>query len=331
MSILIVGGAGYIGSHVNKLLNQSGYSTLVVDNLCWGHREHIRWGKFFQGDIGDPKFLNDIFSSHKIEAVMHFAAFAYVGESVCHPDIYYSNNVVKTLALLDVMIQHQVNYFVFSSSCATFGNAEYIPINELHQQYPINPYGYTKLVVEHILQDYEKAFGLKHCIFRYFNAAGADFDGEIGEWHEPETHLIPLVLDVAVGKRNEINIYGNDYPTPDGTCIRDYIHVCDLADAHKRGMEFLFESKKSDHFNLGTEIGCSINEIIHIVQKITKKNIRIKHSPRRDGDPPVLVGSFEKANQFLNWKPNYSIEDSIKTAWFWHQKLNSIPVFRRAG
>jgi UDP-glucose 4-epimerase len=331
MSILIVGGAGYIGSHVNKHLNQAGYSTLVLDNLCRGHREFVKWGDFLYGDIGNREFLDHIFTSHKIEAVMHFAAFAYVGESVHQPDIYYSNNIAKTLTLLDAMVRHKVNNFIFSSSCATFGNAEYTPIDELHPQKPINPYGYTKLVVERILQDYDNAFGLKHCIFRYFNAAGADPDGEIGEWHEPETHLIPLVFDTAAGICEKINVFGNDYDTPDGTCIRDYIHVCDLANAHRKGMEYLFETGHSDHFNLGCGKGYSIQEVLKTAQKVSRHSIKANYVTRREGDPAVLIGSSQKAKQLLDWTPQFSLEDSIATAWNWHQKMIGTEKLKRVG
>jgi UDP-glucose 4-epimerase len=331
MSILIIGGAGYIGSHVNKHLNQMKYSTLVLDNLCRGHREFIKWGDFLYGDIGSRELLDHIFTSYKIEAVMHFAALAYVGESVHQPNIYYSNNITKTLVLLDAMVRHKVNNFVFSSSCATFGNAEYTPIDELHPKRPINPYGYTKLVVERILQDYDNAFGLKYCVFRYFNASGADPDGEIGEWHEPETHLIPLVLDTAAGIREKIDVFGNDYNTPDGTCIRDYIHVCDLADAHRKGMERLFETGQSDHFNLGCGKGYSIQEVLKAAQKISQRSIRANYVTRREGDSAILVGYSQKAKQILDWTPQFSFEDSITTAWNWHQKITNVEQFKRAG
>jgi UDP-glucose 4-epimerase len=331
MSILIVGGAGYIGSHVNKHLNETGYSTLVLDNLCRGHREFVQWGDFLHGDVGDCQFLDHIFTSYKIEAVMDFAAFAYVGESVCQPDIYYSNNIVKTLTLLDAMVRHKINNFIFSSSCATFGNAEYTPIDESHPQRPINPYGYTKFVVERILQDYDNAFGLKYCIFRYFNAVGADPAGEIGEWHEQETHLIPLVLDNAAGICEKINVFGNDYETPDGTCIRDYIHVCDLANAHRKGMERLFKTWQSDHFNLGCGKGYSIQDVLKTVQKISRCSIKPNYVTRREGDPAVLVSSSIKAKQLLDWIPKFSFEESIVTAWNWHQKIISTEKLKLVG
>ena len=323
MSILIVGGAGYIGSHANKCLNAHGYDTIIIDNLSYGHAENVRWGRFVQGDIGDRQFLDNFFRTEKIEAVMHFAAFAYVGESVVDPAKYYDNNVVRTLVLLDTMREHHVNHFVFSSSCATFGNAVYTPIDEKHPQSPVNPYGQTKLIVEHILQDYDRAYGLKHCIFRYFNAAGASPDAEIGEWHEPETHLIPLVLDAAAGKREAIQVFGADYPTPDGTCVRDYIHVSDLAEAHRLGMERMLRHNVSDHFNLGFSKGYSIREVIETAKRITGKPIQVRDVDRRAGDPPVLVGACGKAQEILQWVPKYSLEDSIESAWKWHeQELN---------
>lgn len=320
MSILIIGGAGYIGSHVNRYLNSEGYSTIVADNLCRGRRQAVKWGIFLEGDLGDREFLNRLFSEHEIEAVMHFAAFAYVGESAIEPSIYYDNNVSKTLLLLDAMVRHRVKHFIFSSSCATFGNAEYTPIDEEHPQRPINPYGYTKLVVERILADYDRAYGLKHCILRYFNAVGADFDGEIGENHDPETHLIPLVLEVAAGRRKVINVFGDDYPTPDGTCIRDYIHVMDLAEAHLKGMEHIMNTDSSDHFNLGCGQGYSIREVLRAAEKITGTSVEVNYAKRRDGDPPKLVGASKKAEKILGWTPRYRLEDSLASAWNWTQR-----------
>ena len=233
MRIMIVGGAGYIGAHVNKVLHGKGYSTLVVDNLSRGHRELVKWGEFVQGDIGDAAFLGRVFDEYPVDAVMHFAAFAYVGESVTAPEKYYLNNVANTLTLLRIMREKGVGRFIFSSTCSTYGLPLHIPITEEHRQCPINPYGESKLMVEKMLHDFWTAYGLKYISLRYFNAAGADGDAEIGEWHEPETHLIPLVLDAALGRREDISIYGTDYETPDGTCIRDYIHVADIAGAHR--------------------------------------------------------------------------------------------------
>ena len=320
MAILIIGGAGYIGSHVNKWLHAHDYDTVVIDNLSYGHAELVRWGKFIKGDIGDRRFLDEVFRTEKIEAVMHFAAYAYVGESVADPAKYYDNNVAKTLVLLDAMRRHHVGHFVFSSSCATFGNATYTPIDEKHPQCPVNPYGRTKLMVEHILQDYERAYGLKHCILRYFNAAGASFDTEIGEWHEPETHIIPLVLDTAAENREAFHVFGTDYPTDDGTCVRDYIHVCDLAEAHRLGMEYMLQHGVSEHFNLGCARGYSIHEVIEAAKQITGKPIHVRYTDRREGDPPVLVGAFGKAQEVLHWSPRYSLDDSITSAWKWHSR-----------
>ena len=318
MTILITGGAGYIGSHVNKWLHEHGYETVTIDNLSRGHAELVRWGKFIHGDTGDCRFLDEIFRSERIEAVMHFAAYAYVGESVTDPARYYENNVTKTAVLLDAMRRHNVHHFVFSSTCATFGNAAYTPIDEKHPQCPVNPYGQTKLIVERMLQDYERAYGLKHCVFRYFNAAGASLDAEIGEWHEPETHLIPLILDAASGKREAIQVFGTDYPTADGTCVRDYIHVCDLAEAHRLGMEYLLRHGISEHFNLGCARGYSINEVIETAKKISGCSINVSYTDKREGDPPVLVGAYDKAQEMLQWVPKYSLDETIESAWKWH-------------
>lgn len=321
--IMIVGGAGYIGSHVNKFLHGKGYETLVVDNLSRGHREHVRWGVFRQGDIGDGGFLRRIFSEFDIDAVMHFAAFAYVGESVADPEMYYRNNVANTLTLLDVMREKGVGRFIFSSTCSTYGVPLHIPITEEHTQHPINPYGESKLMVEKILRDFGSAYGLKHISMRYFNAAGADSDAEIGEWHEPETHLIPLVLDVALGIRREVSIFGTDYETPDGTCIRDYIHVSDIAAAHVLALEYLLSGGESDVFNLGNGSGFSVREVIGAARKIAGRDIKTAECSRRAGDPPSLVGSADKARRCLKWTPAYSeLEAIIETAWAWHKKFH---------
>jgi UDP-glucose 4-epimerase len=319
--ILIAGGAGYIGSHVNKLLNQKGYETIVYDNLSRGHREFIKWGEFFEGDLSDIGRLRVCFESYRIEAVMHFSAFAFVGESIAHPEKYYQNNVIGTLNLLQVMREFGVNHFLFSSTCATYGLPEKIPIPENHPQNPINPYGRTKLIIEEALKDYDRAYSLKHINLRYFNAAGADPDGEIGERHHPETHLIPLVIYAAAGLNEEIKIFGTDYPTKDGTCIRDYIHVMDLADAHIKALQYLMDKNRSDSFNLGNGHGHSVREVIEAVKKVSKKDFKVVEAERREGDPSVLISSSEKAIETLNWKPRYEdIETIIETAWEWHQK-----------
>lgn len=319
--ILIVGGAGYIGSHMNKLLAQQGKETLVLDNLVYGHREAVKWGTFVEGDLADESLLDEVFSKYSIEAVMHFSAFTYVGESVENPAKYYRNNVANTIHLLDAMVKHGVKYFIFSSTCATYGEPQQIPIVEDMPQAPINPYGRTKWMVEKILEDYHRAYGLNYCVLRYFNAAGADPDSEIGELHQPETHLIPLVLDAAIGARDSISVFGTDYPTEDGTCVRDYIHILDLADAHIRALQYIKEHQCSEDFNLGNGVGYSVKEIIDIARKITGKEIAVKYVERRPGDSPRLIGSAEKARKLLGWQPKYDLQAIMETAWKWHQKI----------
>jgi UDP-glucose 4-epimerase len=320
--ILIAGGAGYVGAHVNKELSQQGYETIVLDNLSYGHEEFTRWGTFIEGDLKSPQLLNDIFKKYDIEAVMDFAAFTYVGESVEDPQKYYLNNLKNTLNLLQTMQKHQVDKFIFSSTCAVYGTPQKIPLTEDHPLNPINPYGRSKLMVEQILSDYANAYEFQYISLRYFNAAGADPSTEIGEWHNPETHLIPLVLDAASGRRENIRIFGTDYPTPDGTCIRDYIHVCDLAQAHLKALQFLEKSGKSEIFNLGNGNGFSVREVIDTCQKVTGNKINIIEDEKRAGDPPVLVGSSAKARDLLGWKARWANFDQIiETAWQWHQKI----------
>ncbi len=319
--ILIVGGAGYIGSHVNKYLNQKGYKTIVFDNLSKGHREAVKWGKFVEGDLGNIDEIRNVFKKYKIEVVLNFAAFIEVGESVKDPEKYYFNNVANTLNLLKVMREFEVNKIIFSSTAATFGEPKYTPIDEKHPQDPINPYGQTKLTTEKIFKDYDKAYGLKFVVFRYFNAAGADPEGEIGEWHEPESHLIPLVFQAANGKRAEIKVFGNDYPTPDGTCVRDYVHVNDLAQAHWLGLEKLLKGGESGFYNLGNGKGFSVNEVIEAVKKVTQKEFTVTIDARREGDPPILIAASEKAKKELNWQPEYEdLEKIVQTAWNWEEK-----------
>ncbi len=321
--ILIVGGAGYIGSHLNKEMNKRGYETVIFDNLSYGHEDFVKWGTLERGDLGNIEDIRKVFRKYTIEAVMHFAAFIDVGESVRDPQKYYSNNVKNTLNLLQVMLEENVKYFVFSSTAATYGNPVEVPITENHPQEPINPYGRGKLMVEHILKDYSSAYGLKYASLRYFNAAGADMDVEIGEFHQPESHLIPLVLDAAMGKREDIKIFGADYNTPDGTCIRDYIHVTDLADAHILALEYLKNDGKSDVFNLGNGNGFSVREVIEEARRITGRTIREDEVARRPGDPPILIGSSQKAKKVLKWKPQYyQLPKIIESAWKWHQKIN---------
>ena len=320
MAILVCGGAGYIGSHVNKQLNREGYETIVFDNLVYGHREAVKWGTFIEGDLANEAEIEAVFSAHKIDAVFHFAAYAYVGESVTEPEKYYYNNVVNTLNLLKVMRRHSCKKLIFSSTCATYGEPEKVPITEDMPQNPINPYGMTKLTVERILKDYQKAYGLQSAVLRYFNAAGADPDGEIGESHHPETHLIPLVLDAASGKREDIKVFGTDYDTPDGSCVRDYIHVADLADVHIRALHYLEEGNPGDFFNLGNTIGTSVLEVVESVKRVTGREFTVTLSDRRQGDPARLVGSSDKARKVLGWEPKYGeIDVIVAHAWKWHQ------------
>ncbi len=325
--ILVTGGAGYIGSHAVKSLKTSGYEVIVLDNLVYGHRElveNVLHVKLIEGDISDRTLLDDLFANYPITAVMHFAAYAYVGESVSNPAKYYRNNVAGTLNLLEAMVRASVKNLVFSSTCATYGVPETIPIPESHSQNPINPYGMSKLMVERILADFDQAYGLKSVCFRYFNAAGADPSGELGEDHNPETHLIPLVLLAALGKRDSIAIFGTDYNTPDGTCIRDYIHVVDLAVAHVLGLKYLLAQGTSNIFNLGNGNGFSVKEVIETARLVTGREIKVIESERRPGDPPVLVGSGEKARNLLGWQPEYADLTQILThAWQWHQKRHA--------
>ncbi len=322
-TILVTGGAGYIGSHAVLALQQAGYNVVVLDNLVYGHRDIAEALKveLVVGDTNDRTLLDNLFASRPIDAVMHFAAYAYVGESVTKPDKYYRNNVTGTLTLLEAMVAASVKKFVFSSTCATYGVPEEVPIPENHPQNPINPYGMTKLMVEHMLSDFDPAYDFKSVSFRYFNAAGADPEGRLGEDHNPETHLIPLVLMTALGKQDSVSILGTDYPTPDGTCIRDYIHVTDLAQAHVLGLEYLLKGGDSQVFNLGNGNGFSVREVIETARRVTGKEIPAIARDRRPGDPPALVGSGEKARTLLGWSPQYADLEKILThAWAWHQK-----------
>lgn len=319
--ILIVGGAGYIGSHINKELNKQGFKTVVFDSLVKGHKEAVKWGEIFEGDLGNIEDIREVFKKYPIEAVLHFAAFIEVGESVKDPQKYYQNNVKNTLNLFQVMLENQVKKIIFSSTAATFGNPQYTPIDEKHPQIPINPYGMAKLMVEKILTDYDTAYEFKYIALRYFNACGADLETEIGEDHNPESHLIPLILDAAAGKREDIKIFGTDYPTSDGTCIRDYVHVADLAQAHILALKKLLAGGESDQFNLGNGTGFSVKEVIDMVKKVTGKDFKVTEVERRAGDPPVLVADSTKAKQVLGWKPEYAdLETIIDSAWKWHQK-----------
>lgn len=317
-TILVAGGAGYIGSHTVKYLLKNDYNVVVLDNLVYGHREAVLTPNFEQVDLNDKAEVDKVFKKYDIDAVIHFAAYTYVGESVTKPQKYYWNNVVNTLNLLDVMVENNVKNIVFSSTCATYGNPLYTPIDEKHPQAPINPYGKTKLMMEQIMADYEAAYGLKYVALRYFNAAGGDKDGQLGESHDPETHIIPLVLQAIKGERENITVFGTDYETPDGTCIRDYIHVEDLADAHMKAVEHLFVTQKSDCINLGTGIGNSVKEIIQASEEVTGQKVPVKYGERRVGDPAKLYAVNTKAKEVLGWNPIYTdIKEIIKTAWTW--------------
>lgn len=315
--ILIVGGAGYIGSHTVKHFLQCGYECVVADNLICGHRQAVPHNAIFElADLQDKETLRDIFAKHNIEAVIHFAAYSLVGESVDNPRKYYYNNVLGTLNLLDAMQEFNVNKIVFSSTCATYGNPQYLPLDEKHPQQPINPYGQTKLVIENIFKDYAKAYGLKYIALRYFNAAGASPEAEIGESHNPESHLIPLVLKAINGEREDIKVFGTDYNTHDGTCLRDYIHVDDLAIAHRLALEKLDEY--TGFINLGTGIPTSVLEIIRAAEFVSGKKCPVIYEQRRAGDPDALYADNKKAKEILGWTPNYkNIEQIIQTAWNW--------------
>lgn len=317
-TILVTGGAGYIGSHFVKTLLSHGYKVVVVDNLVHGHRQAVLTPYFVQCDLADTDTLDTVFKTYVIDIVVHFAAFAYVGESVTNPSKYYANNVVNTLNLLDVMLQNKVTKIVFSSSCAVYGNPLYTPIDEKHACNPVSPYGRTKLMVEQIMADYQVAYGLTYIALRYFNAAGCDPEGKLGENHVPETHLVPLVLKAAKGEIPYISIFGTDYDTPDGTCIRDYIGITDLVEAHILAINTLFTNSTSYSLNIGTGIGISVREIITAAQKVTGRNIRIKEEGRRPGDPAKLYASNDMARIVLGWTPKcVDIEEIIRTAWLW--------------
>ena len=319
MNILVTGGAGYIGSHAVRLLEQAGHEVWVFDNLSVGHRGAVAADRLIVGDLHDRALLISVLKEHWIDAVMHFAAFALVGESVADPAKYYHNNVVASLSLLDAMKTVGVRKMVFSSTTATYGVPDKIPIVESEWQDPINPYGFCKLVIEHALADYATAYGFGYAALRYFNAAGANPSGEIGEDHTPESHLIPIVLQVALGQREHITVFGNDYPTPDGTCIRDYIHVDDLGAAHVKALDFL-KPGEGLKLNLGTGRGNSVREVIEACRRVTGHAIPEVVGPRRPGDPPELVADSTLAQKTLAWKPRYTkIDEIVATAWKWHQ------------
>lgn len=327
MNVLVTGGAGYIGAHTCKLLAGHGFKPVAFDNLSYGHRDAVRWGTLVEGDICDTALLTRTMREHAIGAVVHFAAFAYVGESCKKPDIYYQNNVVGTLSLLNAMRAVSIKRIVFSSTCATYGEPVTVPMGENHPQAPINPYGATKFMVERMLQDFAAAFGLSAVALRYFNASGADPDGDVGERHDPETHLIPLALQ-AVDGGTPLTVFGNDYPTPDGTCIRDYIHVTDLAMAHVAALQKLAQTPDGQFlaYNLGNGRGFSVRQVLSGIEAVTGKTVPHSFGPRRGGDPPRLVADATLAKNDLAWTPRYAqLEQILQTAWAWHRKCHPRP------
>ena len=323
MKVLVVGGAGYIGSHMVKMLSKAGHDVVTLDNLSNGYKDAVKYGEFVEGDIADAVMLDRLFSDNVFDGVMHFASYIQVGESVEKPSMYYRNNVSNTQVLLDAMVEHGVKCFIFSSTAATFGEPDYTPIDEVHVQKPINPYGHSKLMVEQILRDFDHAYGLKSVSLRYFNAAGADPDGELGERHIPETHLIPLVLQAASGRRDNITIFGTDYDTPDGTCVRDYIHINDLCSAHLLGLEHLVAGGETRAYNMGNGQGYSIKELIDIAKDVTATDFTVLTGERRDGDPARLVADSSLLQKELGWKPEFAGLDVIlRHAWEWELKYD---------
>jgi UDP-glucose 4-epimerase len=325
MKVLIVGGAGYIGSHMALMLGQEGAQVIVLDDLSSGNADAVLSARLVQGSIEETSLLDRLFTDEKFDGVMHFASFIQVGESVQHPAKYYRNNVTHTINLLDAMVRHRVRNFIFSSTAAIFGQPEYVPIDEAHPKQPINPYGRSKWMVEQVLQDYEAAYGLRSVCLRYFNAAGADPKSRIGETHEPETHLIPLLLQVASGRRRSAQIFGDDYDTPDGTCIRDYIHVLDLAAVHSLALAHLINGGSSAAYNLGNGSGFSVRQVIEAVGQVTKKPIPVIDAARRAGDPARLVADSTLARSHLGWTPAYpDLSTIVSHAWNWERKVAGV-------
>lgn len=319
--MLVTGGAGYIGSHACKALFEANYTPIAFDNLAYGHEWAVKWGPLEVGDILDRSRLDEVLKQYQPIAILHFAAFAYVGESVTDPGKYYRNNVAGSLALIEAARDHNIDKLVFSSTCATYGVPDRLPIKEETPLKPINPYGASKLMVERMLADFSAAHNLRYIALRYFNAAGADPNNMVGESHDPETHLIPLIFDAASGRRPEITVFGMDYETPDGTCIRDYIHVSDLADAHVLALEALIEGEPSQTFNLGLGFGFSVLEVIEAVECVTGLHVPVRRGPRRPGDPAVLVSDPTKAMDLLGWNPKFTeLQPIVQTAWSWHQR-----------
>lgn len=318
---LVTGGAGYVGSHCCKALAAAGYTPVVADNLYRGHADCVKWGPLHVGDVRDGAFLDELFAEYRPQAVFHFAGLTYVAESVEQPGLYYDNNTAGTLSLLEAMRRGGCSNMIFSSTAAVYGDPEYTPIDEKHRKQPINPYGHSKLFVENILSDYERAHGISYAALRYFNAAGADTGGEIGERHSPETHLIPLIIDAALGRRDSIKIFGTDYPTDNGTAVRDYIHVSDLASAHIMAMEGIAGGGASLRLNLGTGRGSSVLQVIESVRRISGRNFQTADEPRRAGDPPFLVADPSQARSVLGWECRHrELDEIVETAWSWHSK-----------
>ena len=323
MRVMVVGGAGYIGSHMVKMLLSEGHEVVTFDNLSSGHRDAVLGGEFILADLADQQALATAFSQYQPEAVLHFASFIQVGESVTRPDKYYRNNFSNTLNLLDAMVAHGVQHFIFSSTAAVFGEPDYVPIDEQHPCRPVNPYGRSKWMVEQILTDYQLAFGLNSVCLRYFNAAGADPEGLLGERHDPETHLIPLILQAASKRRANIHVFGRDYDTPDGTCIRDYIHIHDLCTAHLLALRYLQAGGVSERFNLGNGAGFSVQQVIDTVQHVTDRPIEIVNAERRAGDPARLVADSRRARSELGWQPIYAdLQAIVAHAWAWEQRIS---------
>ncbi|MBR0557128.1 UDP-glucose 4-epimerase GalE [Ciceribacter sp. L1K23] len=320
--VLVVGGAGYIGSHTCLHLSRKGFLPIVYDNLTNGHSEFVKWGPLEQGDIRDRARLDKVLAKHKPVAIMHFAALIEVGESVKEPVAFYENNVIGSLTLLSAAQAAGIKAFVFSSTCATYGLPQQVPMDETHPQAPINPYGRTKWIIEQALKDYDAYTGFRSAILRYFNAAGADFEGRIGEWHTPETHAIPLAIEAALGRRQGFKVFGTDYDTRDGTCVRDYIHVMDLADAHVRALQHLLDGGGSVELNLGTGTGTTVKELLETIIRVSGKDFAVEQTDRRPGDSPALVANNAKAFEVLGWQPRCTLDEIIDTAWRWHSSSN---------
>jgi UDP-glucose 4-epimerase len=325
--ILVTGGAGYIGSHTCLDLSAKGFTPVVYDNLSNGHAEFAQWGPFEKGDIRDRAKLDAVIAKYNPKAIVHFAAAIEVGESVRDPGSFYENNVAGTISLLRAAQGAGINKIVFSSTCATYGIPTSVPMSETHQQMPINPYGRSKLIVEQILRDLDRHQGFRSFILRYFNAAGADLKGRIGEWHSPETHAIPLAIETAMGRRDHFQILGTDYKTRDGTCVRDFVHVLDLADAHTRAIQHLLTHETSHALNIGTGHGVTVKELIETIKDITGRNFEVRYGPPREGDSPILVADNALAKQTIGWSPRHDLNSIIATAWDWHS--NRLPAFLR--